>query len=126
MLHVNPLLGDLDENGGTSRNFPFMTYKLLNGSPAMDGGSAANCTLTDQRSYTRPVDGNLDGTLQCDIGVYEYAPGGAFELDKITQNVVEEAGDTITLTVSCHTTPEQLSLSPLQVNYGPLAGRHSN
>ena len=124
--NTNPLLSPLSENGGSSGKYPFKTYALLPASPAIDAGSAANCTFTDQRSYTRPVDGNLDGTIQCDIGAYEYAPGGALELDKITQNVVEETAGTITLSVSRHDTPEQTSAGPIQVAYGSGGGTAKN
>jgi len=64
----NPLLGPLQNNGGTTE-----THALAIFSPAIDG-----CTqyvvVTDQRGVLRPVDGDLDGTADCDVGAYEYVP----------------------------------------------------
>lgn len=72
LKNVNPLIGPLQDNGG-----PTETHALLDGSPAIDAGGA-NCTdasgqplLADQRGEPRPVDGNGDGQVACDIGAYE-------------------------------------------------------
>jgi CSLREA domain-containing protein len=46
-------------------------HALLAGSPAIDGGSNAECQATDQRGAPRPQDGNGDGMAICDIGSYE-------------------------------------------------------
>lgn len=69
---TNPLLGLLQGNGG-----PTFTHALLAGSPAIDAGQD-DCTdvngqmlIIDQRSEPRPVDGNNDGLIACDIGAYE-------------------------------------------------------
>lgn len=51
---------------------PPHTAALHGGSPAIDAGSCQ--TATDQRGVARPVDGNLDGQAQCDIGAYEFEP----------------------------------------------------
>lgn len=73
ILHVEPLLGPLQYNGG-----PTLTRALLTGSPAIDAGNpalpgsgASACPGTDQRGVTRPRDGNGDGVTRCDIGAYE-------------------------------------------------------
>ncbi len=52
------------------------THPLQSGNLAIDWISygVVGCddsSPTDQRGYTRPVDGNLDGTTACDIGAYE-------------------------------------------------------
>lgn len=58
--NTNPLLGTLANNGGST-----MTLALLPGSPAINTGNPATCTLTDQRGVARPQGG------ACDIGAYE-------------------------------------------------------
>jgi hypothetical protein len=64
LSNVDPKIGPLQNNGG-----PTPTHALLLGSPAVD---AAGCILvTDQRGVTRPLDGNLDGQLACDVGAFE-------------------------------------------------------
>ena len=75
-LDINPKLGELQDNGG-----PTYTHWLYQGSPAIDGGNPAGCVdqlgnpLTiDQRGFTRPLDGDEDGTSVCDIGSYEANP----------------------------------------------------
>ena len=44
---------------------------LQYGSPAVDTGYNGFCPLTDLDGNTRPIDGNLDGSADCDIGAYE-------------------------------------------------------
>ena len=72
---TDPLLGPLADNGG-----PTETHALLDGSPAVDAGTPSctdadgNLLLTDQRGQPRPVDGNGNGTVACDIGAYEVQP----------------------------------------------------
>jgi CSLREA domain-containing protein len=47
------------------------TYLLPGaGSPAIDAGDAASCPTTDQRGWSRPVDGG-SGSAVCDIGAIE-------------------------------------------------------
>ncbi|MDQ3712986.1 MAG: thrombospondin type 3 repeat-containing protein [Acidobacteriota bacterium] len=73
---VNPMLGALQNNGGTTP-----THAILPGSPAIDTGLNAlafdpfngSALLFDQRgvSFPRIVDGNSDGTAIVDIGAFE-------------------------------------------------------
>ncbi len=79
-MSTDPLLGSLADNGG-----PTKTMALQVGSPAIDAGNPRGCTgngtggkfsialplTTDQRGYTRPVDGDSDGTARCDVGAFE-------------------------------------------------------
>ncbi len=78
---LDPLLDVLAANGG-----PTETRALLTTSPAVDGGDPLDCEfvdpvhgtdtplITDQRGELRPVDGDLDGTIDCDVGAYELHP----------------------------------------------------
>jgi hypothetical protein len=46
-------------------------YPLLPGSPAIDAGGNDVCAAVDQRSLTRPRDGDHDGEAVCDLGAVE-------------------------------------------------------
>ena len=65
-LTGDPKLGPLANNGGSTQ-----THLLLTGSPAIDAGDSATCFGTDQRDIARPLDGNGDGVVRCDIGAVE-------------------------------------------------------
>lgn len=67
----DPLLEALANNGG-----PTETHALMPTSPAVDAGDNTACAALpvsslDQRGELRPVDGNGDSILTCDIGAYE-------------------------------------------------------
>lgn len=66
LSNVNPLLGALTDNGGTTA-----THALSSGSPAIDAADNTGCPATDQRGVARPVDGNGDSVAACDIGAVE-------------------------------------------------------
>ena len=73
IVSLTPLLGPLNDNDG-----PTFTHALLPESPAMDAGRSLGCidhnsdpVTVDQRGWTRSIDGDLDGTITCDIGAYE-------------------------------------------------------
>jgi hypothetical protein len=69
---LNPLLGQLANNGG-----PTPTCALLPGSPALDAGYSFGVT-NDQRGLPRPVDlpyiPNAPGGDGSDIGAFEFNP----------------------------------------------------
>jgi CSLREA domain-containing protein len=67
---VDPLLGPLADNGGST-----LTHLPLAGSPLIDAGSNELCPPTDQRGMARPADGNGDGQAVCDIGAVEAGAG---------------------------------------------------
>jgi len=66
LQNMDPVLGPLADNGG-----PTQTHALLPGSPAIDAGDNRGCPETDQRGFSRPFDGDVDGQALCDIGAYE-------------------------------------------------------
>ncbi len=74
---ANPLLGALQNNGGSAR-----TLALQNGSPAFNTGIAAGAPATDQRGVVRPQFGAVDiGAFELsvvDTGQTNIFIGGAF------------------------------------------------
>ena len=62
----NPRLGPLQNNGSDTK-----THALLAGSPAIDAADNVTCPSFDQRGSKRPVDGDIDGMVICDIGSIE-------------------------------------------------------
>jgi len=73
LVNTNPRLRPLEDNGGLTR-----THALLPNSPAVDSGTNVGIPGVDQRGFPRPVDGNNDGSVICDIGAYELAFGTTF------------------------------------------------
>ena len=65
---VNPLLGALANNGGSTQ-----THALSTGSPAINAGNNTGAPATDQRGAARPPFGTGNGT-NVDIGAYEVSP----------------------------------------------------
>ncbi len=88
--NTNPLLGSLQDNGGTT-----LTHLPQSGSPAIDAGLNGYCPATDQRGAWRPMDGDDNGSIDCDVGAYEVdGPGGGppelevvhIEVNQVTQD----------------------------------------
>lgn len=80
---ADPGLGPLADNGG-----PTDTHALVSGSPALDTAEAAPCPDFDQRGVDRPLDGDLDGEADCDVGAFELDPAPPLFADGF------ESGDT--------------------------------
>ena len=69
LSNTDPLLGSLADNDG-----PTLTMAPSFQSPAIDGviyNAPNGCPAADQRGTARPLDGNGDGNVLCDIGAYE-------------------------------------------------------
>jgi CSLREA domain-containing protein len=66
-INMPAMLGALANNGG-----PTQTAAPLPLSPLIDNSSAGiNCGAFDQRGFTRPIDGDGNGSVVCDIGAIE-------------------------------------------------------
>ncbi|MBI3250131.1 MAG: CSLREA domain-containing protein [Deltaproteobacteria bacterium] len=84
LSNTDPQLAPLQDNGG-----PTKTHALPSNSPAIDAGDPDGCLdafgdllTTDQRGAVRPIDGNQDDQIVCDIGAYEFALALDLELAK--------------------------------------------
>lgn len=66
IISGDPLLYPLGDNGGSTQ-----THLPRFNSSVIDAGNSATCGSSDQRNETRPVDGNSDDTVICDIGAVE-------------------------------------------------------
>jgi len=64
---LDPKLGSSFASGLPPRGI----YPLLAGSPAIDAGSNTLCPAADQAGESRPMDGDDDGSADCDVGASE-------------------------------------------------------
>lgn len=68
LTNVDPKLGGLALNGGTTKNhLPQLSSPVIDAIP----GTSCPQTALDQRGITRPRDGNGDGKWGCDMGAVE-------------------------------------------------------
>lgn len=94
ILSTDPQLGPLTDNGGDTS-----TQALLVGSPAIDSGSNITCPSTDQRGVVRPIDGDNDGAIACDMGAYELGPPDVSLTKTAIPTTAVISGETITYTL---------------------------
>jgi CSLREA domain-containing protein len=64
--NTDPLLGPLQNNGGET-----YSHEPASDRPVIDGGTNDDCPPLDQRGYSRPADGDGNGSKICDIGSVE-------------------------------------------------------
>jgi fibronectin-binding autotransporter adhesin len=99
VLVGNPNLASLGDYGG-----PTLTMPPLLGSPVIDpaGGATTSGLSTDQRGFTRILDGNLDGAAVLDIGAVEFDPQSQPETFQvqITGPLAGSTGNPLQTTVS--------------------------
>jgi CSLREA domain-containing protein len=119
--NTNPNLLPLDDYGGLTK-----THSPNYGSPAIDAGftgdpgngnDPSSCTLVAQNRVIRPADGDLNGSIICDIGAVEKYVNGLFGFSPTTF-VSEETSTTITFTVTRRNSDEAVSvryLSPQNI-----------
>ncbi len=81
VVGADPLLYPLAANGGFA-----LTHTPRLTSPIIDAGNNATCAAVDQRGQTRPVNGNSDGTVVCDIGAVEVLDNFPLVLTKVNTN----------------------------------------
>ena len=81
----NPLLGPLQNNGGTTD-----THALLTGSPAIDAGTNTGAPATDQRGVGRPQNGTVDiGAFEVLVPIWtELSPAGSLPPVRIQHHAV--------------------------------------
>lgn len=127
MPNTDARLAPAADNGG-----PTLTLALLPGSPAMDAGNDATCSVNDQRGLPRlDRDGNGDGGGDgnpCDIGAYE-APtllNAAPIADEITASNVGWGAFPVILTASDADQDPLTYIVVTQPSDGTLSGTAPN
>lgn len=90
LILADPMLRPLADNGGATP-----THAIPGDSPAVDAGDNNGCRVTDQWGRPR-VDGDMDGTVTCDIGAYEFLASLAVNstADRVDADANDGACDT--------------------------------
>jgi hypothetical protein len=117
LTNTKPLLGPLQDNGGFTS-----THALSFGSPAIDSGTNTGCPATDQRGFSRPLDGDSNGSTTCDIGSYEV---NSLSPPTVTPSLTPEPTQTSTPTFTPTTpvstdTPTSTPVPPTQTPIPPV------
>ncbi len=93
---IDPLLGALQDNGGTT-----LTHAPMAGSPLIDAGSNTQARPKDQRDLRRILDGDDNLTAVVDIGSVEFF--GGFIVNTTADTVDANPGDGQALDASGNT-----------------------
>ncbi|QIL73929.1 IPTL-CTERM sorting domain-containing protein (plasmid) [Diaphorobacter sp. HDW4B] len=114
LLNVSPMLGPLQNNGGSTQ-----THALLDGSPAIDAGASPSSLSTDQRGtgFARTVGSSPD------IGAFEWRPTLSIAG---TATVTEGQAASFTITLSAASSgPSSIVVTPTGSGSSPaVAGTH--
>lgn len=94
------------------------SYPIGPGSPALDAGNNGECSAKDQRGVVRPVDGDLDGTADCDLGAYEFTPG----TPRVAFAAASSGGSEKLTTVKLNVTLSEPSASAVSVKFRAAGG----
>jgi hypothetical protein len=113
ILGQDPLLSPLSSNGG-----PTQTHLLCRTARRSTLGDPNNILANDQRDFTRPRDGDGDGSAVPDIGALEMRPvpvintnsGGAGSLKQAIADVLT-TGDAVVFSGNLFNTPQVITLT---------------
>ncbi len=69
-IGIDPGLGDISADPMFA-DYANGNLHLVSGSPCVDTGTNSGAPTVDWEGFSRPFDGNGDGTATCDMGIYE-------------------------------------------------------
>ncbi|WP_455212854.1 choice-of-anchor Q domain-containing protein [Kaarinaea lacus] len=122
LVNTNPQILALANNGGLTEThaLPHTANGDAVNSPAVDAGDNKNCLNNDQRGSIRPADGNLDSSLDCDIGAFElYIPTADLHFDNMTAPDEIHKGDTLAIQAEVHNTAQDPAANVVVVTTFP-------
>lgn len=106
---IEPRLGPLADNGGQG-----LTHRPDPDSPVVDA-AGSGCLPADQRGFPRPLNGNADNTVACDIGAFERASTPPALIENQPQTLAEGSllplNGTMLLSTDIETGADQLFYS---------------
>jgi hypothetical protein len=94
VINADPLVGALGNYGGTTQTMPPSIS-----SPAIDA-AIGSTEVIDQRGYSRPVDGDGNGTVVADIGAVELIPNIIVSIPPTNQTATSGTDATFSVTAT--------------------------